>query len=147
MKDDFNLYRAYQLEAAEKILEPDESAYFRKICRWYSKNFHTPLFQVYKLPIDHVLTNYYESTMEDIPYNDLIDLTVQDFLPELAEQEEDGNDAYAKALEEEQQLTLDKKNPKIAKIANKQQSLDISHDKDQPSQPDDVVMVFPDEEP
>lgn len=141
---EINIYRTYQIQASESILDPDEQSYYRKICRWYSSKFHTPLFQVLSLPVDHVLTNYYESTMEEIPYNDLIDITIQDFIPELVKEQDDTNEEYAKALEEEQALSLANKGSYKLKLPSKPQSLKKDYS-DQPSKPDDVKMVFEDE--
>lgn len=106
-KPDFtNLYRGYQIQAAESVLDPSEDYYYRKICRWYSETFHTPLTQVYTLSIDHVLQNYYESVLEKVPYNDLFEQVKEDFLPELVEQDDKEAEAYAKDLEKEQAITL-----------------------------------------
>ena len=45
----------------------------RKILREYSKKFHTPLHEVYELPIEHVLRAYYEEVFEDLEDKDLED--------------------------------------------------------------------------
>lgn len=36
----------------------------RHILRWYSKTFNTPLHEAESLPLDQVLTHYYEETYE-----------------------------------------------------------------------------------
>ena len=52
---------------AEVVGDGYTLAYFyRKICRWYSREFSTPLHEVEKLPITDVLTHYYESHYEDL---------------------------------------------------------------------------------
>jgi succinate dehydrogenase flavin-adding protein (antitoxin of CptAB toxin-antitoxin module) len=55
---------ALQLRATLAILKPDREAWKRYICRWYSKEFHTPLDQVYDLPMEFILTNYFEAAVE-----------------------------------------------------------------------------------
>lgn len=149
-KDFNNLYMGFQIQAAESVLDPDEAAYYRRICRWYSTKFHTPLMEVYKLSTDHVLTNYYESVMEAIPYNDLYDQVKEDHLPELVEIDDKENEDFARALEEEQALTIAKAEAKRLQQAGrlktdipqqKQQSLTTV---DQSPQPGDVSMKFDD---
>lgn len=114
-----NLYRSYQIQAAESVLDGNESYFYRKICRWYSAKFHTPLITVETLPIDHILTNYYESTMEVIPYNDLFDLVIEDFLPEIQKENEESLEEFMKEMEEEQAEQLAKKAGIKPKISDK----------------------------
>lgn len=141
-KPDFtNLYRGYQIQAAESVLDPNEVYYYRKICRWYSETFHTPLHEVHKLPADTVLTNYYESIMEKIPHNDLYDQVKVDFLPDLVAKDEEDNEAYAQALEAEQQLTMARN---IAKKLKNQQNPQSLTQENPPAQPADVSLKFDD---
>lgn len=44
---------------------------YRKIFRWYSKNFYTPLHLVQELPLEDVLRAWYEQTFEDMEDKDL----------------------------------------------------------------------------
>lgn len=60
------LYHALQLSAMAAALKPDREAWFRGICRWYSKEFSTSLLDVYDLPTEHVLQEYYESRFEEM---------------------------------------------------------------------------------
>ena len=103
------LYKSIQIKAIEAVLDPDDTYSYRRICRWYSKTFHTPLQDVYQLDFEHVLSNYYESTFEEIPYNELYDIAIEDFIPELAEKNDEDADQYAKELEAEQLRTLERK--------------------------------------
>lgn len=43
---------------------PDYAYQSRKILRWYSQTFFTPLHEAYKLPFVDVLTHYYEAQAE-----------------------------------------------------------------------------------
>lgn len=57
-------FKALRARAALSVKKPDWEYSLRRIFRWYSTTFHTPLHQVEDLPIDHVLTNYYEAVFE-----------------------------------------------------------------------------------
>lgn len=60
MKLDIN---QIQIIALSSIDEPDWKAQYRAICRWYSREFSTPLMTVENdLSILHVLLHYYETT-------------------------------------------------------------------------------------
>ena len=55
--------RHLQLLAIASVEDPDWPAQYRQICRWYSKEFHTPLKVVeMDLTSIYVLTHYYETT-------------------------------------------------------------------------------------
>jgi len=116
MKDEFNYYKFKQLEAISNILLPTDSYFFRKVCRWYSKTFSTKLNEVYDMDWDYILTHYYESSLEEISYNNLIDIVKDEFVPELKEQEDKEADEFAKSLEEEQAQTLINKKIKAPEI-------------------------------
>ena len=61
-----NLYKAIEVNAMKAVVAPDEEAKIRQIMRWYSKTFHTPLLSVYDLPLDYLLTHYYEETYSEM---------------------------------------------------------------------------------
>ena len=170
------LYKSIQIKPIESVLDSDDANSYRKICRWYSKTFHTPLQDVYNLDFEHVLSNYYESTFEEIPYNDLYDIAIEDFIPELAEQNNEDAEQYAKDLEAEQIRTLERKarregkplQPTVSKPTltknqrasqelikaterlknlNKTQSLKNKANIDQSTQPEEINIAFDDEIP
>lgn len=62
-----NIYEAIRAVALHNILfdNSDSDYQYRKVCRWYSKEFHTPLKDVYEMPIEDVLLNYWEQLYED----------------------------------------------------------------------------------
>lgn len=109
------LYHSEQLKAANAILNDTPDYFYRKVCRWYSKNFHTPLMQVFGLPYHHVLQHYYEHHMDQMTYNQTLDYVKSELLPVFIDKEEEANAAYAKALEREQAATLAKKKAREAK--------------------------------
>ena len=109
------VYESLQLDAIKSVLLNDRVYFERKVRRWYSKTFSTPLPQVFTLPWDHVLTHYYEATLENLDYNDVYNLAVKDYVPEFADQEEKENREFAQSLIKEQKATLAKKEAKKQK--------------------------------
>lgn len=69
-----NFHESLKLLALKAVIAPDGEAHYRSICRWYSKEFHTPLHTVEELPEDEVLQTYFESTYEDLSENERADL-------------------------------------------------------------------------
>lgn len=61
-----DLVEAVRMQALLSIEEADFDYTYRKICRWYSFTFHTPLPMVEELPIPLVLQHYFEHTYEQI---------------------------------------------------------------------------------
>jgi hypothetical protein len=102
-----------ELLALKSIALKDPEYFNRKVCRYYSQNFHTPLEQVYKLPWAFVFNNYIEhiiennNTKENI-YDLCIDLfypekkKVENFLGEF-ESEEEELQAWIKKIEAEEE--------------------------------------------
>ena len=58
--------RSLQLLALEAIEMQDSDSFYRKVCRWYSKTFYTPLTTVEDMPTDQVLLTYYEETLSEM---------------------------------------------------------------------------------
>lgn len=102
-----------ELLALKSIALKDPEYFNRKVCRYYSQNFHTPLEEVYKLPWAFVFNNYIEhiiennNTRENI-YDLCIDLfypekkKVENFLGEF-ESEEDELQAWINKIEAEEE--------------------------------------------
>jgi hypothetical protein len=118
-----------QLIALASVEDPTWTSKFREICRWYSKEFSTPLHYVeYELSPDYVLRHYYESIFlelknnpEDsaaIRYQNLKDTVMGLTSPE--EQDED-DDKWAEEInrqikeeqEKEEKARKNKENPNI----------------------------------
>ena len=113
-----NVYDFLQLEAVAGGLVKSDIAFFRKVCRWYSSTFHTPLHQVMECKVvqwDDILLHYYEDQMEDLPFNNLYDIACQEYIPELAAEIDKENEDYALSLVEEQQRTVKKREARLAK--------------------------------
>jgi len=55
-----NKYEQLRLISLRNVLSDDNEYHLRYIARWYSREFSTPLHEVYDLPIDFLLSEYYE---------------------------------------------------------------------------------------
>jgi primosomal protein N' len=105
----YSIYYQAKLKAVEGALTESTEYFYRKVTRWYSNKFHTPLLTVRRMPFMHILQEYYESQVEDYEYNDLYDMAVQQLVPEFMRQAEKQDEAFAQSLVEEQQRTLERK--------------------------------------
>ena len=65
-----NHYEAIKAKAMLAILKPDMDYHLRKIYRWYSKTFATPLNDCYDLPIEFILQEYFEEYFEGLEEED-----------------------------------------------------------------------------
>lgn len=139
-----DIYKALQLEALGFVMldpkeahdEPGYREYFmRRVFRWYSKAFSTPLHQVDDLPMVDVLRAYFEEKFEQMSDEDreavraiLIETEEERMQREATEAAEDAETAKyveeAKKWEEERQ----------ARIAAKKQKLLVEQEKLQPGQ-------------
>lgn len=68
---------ALQILALREVYQQSPEYVFRKIFRWYSKNFATPLHVVGTLPIDDVITAFFESIYEDMDSEELDKVRLQ----------------------------------------------------------------------
>jgi len=100
--------------ALHGVVKDTDDFQLRSILRWYSKTFHTPLHEVDDLPLDHILTSYYESTYEDMKPPELEDAIAEILLSpeerkkranEKARQDAEAED-YAKKVEKAQPKAL-----------------------------------------
>jgi len=66
---------------------------------------------------DEILTHYYENQMEEIGYNQVFELAVRDYIPELAAEAEEEDKEFAKSLVKEQKASLAKQKARKAKQA------------------------------
>lgn len=64
-KSKFSLGQAVQVLALKAVEDPDDSASYREVCRWYSKTFNTPLHTVENdLDTETVLQHFYETVIK-----------------------------------------------------------------------------------
>ena len=95
-----------QLEilALKAVALKDPEYFHRKICRYYSEKFHTPLMEVYDLPWPFVFTNYLEHIIEtNNGKKEIYDLAVEICYPELIEEEEEALQRRIKEIEAEEE--------------------------------------------
>lgn len=59
-----DLFEAIQQQAMLAVVEPDDDAWLRRIFRFYSKQFATPLHLVPQLPLEDVLRAYFEEVFD-----------------------------------------------------------------------------------
>ena len=59
-----------QRQALMSVLEPNMEDFIRKICRWYSRAFYTPLHLVERMPLDYVAKHYFEYYYENMDDED-----------------------------------------------------------------------------
>jgi hypothetical protein len=141
MTKKISIYKYLQTKVIAGVLTGSDLSFYRKVCRWYSKTFHTPLHIVMDgktLQWDDILHHYYEEQMEEIPFNAVFDIACKDYIPDLAQDLEDEDEAYAKALVDEQKRTIEAKKKRDAaknKKTIKQHKNDINTEniKEKPS--------------
>lgn len=92
-------YKHLKILALKSVVEPDEEYELRRIFRWYSKTFATPLHIVEEFSLEHVLTNYFESQFEEKKEEEIFQI-IQD----LTEKDEDRR---KKEMAEEKQAVED----------------------------------------
>ena len=79
----------YELLALEAVYRNTPEYFYRKVCRYYSKNFNTPLHEVEELAFSKVLQHYFEDVLESYNPEMFYDVVVQIAYPELLENEEE----------------------------------------------------------
>lgn len=65
-----NNVHAICLEALHAVMNGDSAYQVRRILRWYSREFHTPLHVVEDLPLDDVIQVYFECEFEVLSAKD-----------------------------------------------------------------------------
>lgn len=60
----------------------------------------------FNLPWEELLLHYYEGSMDNMSYNDVFDLAVNEYLPEFVNQAEEEDSEFARGLLKEQKATV-----------------------------------------
>jgi hypothetical protein len=68
---------ALQILAIKSIEKPDLDYQIRRIQRWYSTTFYTPLKMVDDLDLPFILTHYFEHVYSQMPKEELVKLKNQ----------------------------------------------------------------------
>lgn len=120
-----------EILALKSVALKDAEYFTRKVYRYYSEKFHTPLADVYKLPWAFVFTNYIEHIIENNnSKEDIYKIAVDVFYPEKNrvksalgefENEEEEIQAWIKKIEKEAQ---DKRDKKAKSMETKQKDIE-----------------------
>lgn len=109
-------------------MQPDENAVLRRIFRFYSHQYYTPLHVVQKLPLEDILVAYFEHQYEELEepllQEELYSLTDTDEERAQKQQQLTEDDRWVEAVKEEAQR---QKAPPKAPV---------------PPPPPDIVKVF-----
>lgn len=63
---DASTFRNIQILAIRDVEYPSWDSFYRKVCRWYSREFHVPLNQMDTIPELEVIRTYYEDQYEKL---------------------------------------------------------------------------------
>lgn len=85
--------------ALANVVERNFGFYYRKICRWYSQSFSTPLREVEKLDPDYVLLHYFEDYFQNISEEDKLYNLYKILDPNFDENEEAEIEDFVKKVE------------------------------------------------
>lgn len=104
-----DLHYYLQLKAIQNVLSNNDEYFYRKICRWFSKEFSTPIKDVESLPWDYIITHYYESHIETMSKQPLLDFIVDTYFPEIREERSKIDTDFLKNLQEnkEKEVKID----------------------------------------
>lgn len=69
--EDLDLLKAIRVLAFDAVKNKDSDYLLRHIFRWYSREFHTPLPEVEEMPLEEVLTHFFECRYEGMEDEDL----------------------------------------------------------------------------
>lgn len=101
--------RVIKINAMVAIKKPDYHAFLRKIFRWYSKTFFTPLKDVENLPIIDVLSTYYEELYDKMEESEIkqevvrLSMTPEEWTQKLIEEEQEEL-AFIKAVQSNKKI-------------------------------------------
>jgi hypothetical protein len=122
---DAKLIRAIQVLALKAVEEPDDEAIYSRICRWYSREFSTPLPEVENLDPIHVLSHYFQdkyltmSSGDEKAFAEYDDIKLSILFPEEYEHKKKSDDDWIRKLEEEVKAGESKQKQDIESIAKK----------------------------
>lgn len=88
-----DVYSAIRISAFRAVQEEDREYALRKMMRWYSKTFYTPLPQVEEIPLEDIAQAYFEER-----YAEMDDRQLEQ---ELAELKRTPEETYRQMLKEE----------------------------------------------
>lgn len=90
--------------ALKAIALKDPEYFTRRICRYYSEKFHTPLLEVMNLPWPFVFTHYLEHVIEsNNSRKEIYDLAIDLCYPEMSNDDEEEIQDWIRRIEDEEQ--------------------------------------------
>lgn len=104
---DAKLLDSIQILAIAALEEPNAEDFYRKICRWYSREFSTPLMAVEDIDPVYVLQHYFEDVFDNLRKgsNEGVlsyeKIKAQLLFPGEIQEEEEKIEDWVKKLEEE----------------------------------------------
>lgn len=102
--------------ALANVADPDSAYFYRYVCRWYSKTFHTPLNKTYSLPSQDVFMAYFEEGYEAMDDEDRTLEMMKTIDPDYDEKEEEAVDEFISLIEAEEQNKRAKKSINTASV-------------------------------
>ena len=127
--------QALRVLALYEVDSDTYEAWYKSLCRWYSREFHVPLPQVLEMSDESVLKTYYEDFFYQIKnsndegqqekYNELKSLYLKDLTKPSAEdlqEKEDDNEWY----QEELQKIKDEETKKVSKSKKLDEESDLN---------------------
>jgi len=122
--DDLKALEIIALKSREK---PDFGSEVRKLCRWFSKEFSTPLEEVEKMDLHYILLHKYESFINGLNDEDYLKYKNQLLYPEKLEQIAEEDDSW---IEAELQKELEAEQKKLKQPEKEQEELNLTEDFD-----------------
>jgi hypothetical protein len=68
---DANYVKSLKIIAGHEVLTGSVDYFIRRMMRWYSREFNTPLHDVYGLPLEFVFQQYFENDFEGLEQQDI----------------------------------------------------------------------------
>ena len=125
-------------------------AWYKSICRWYSREFHTPLSDVMEMSDENVIQTYYDDAFWALKHGDTaqqevfletIDGVINEESPQVKtihdQANEEDDEWYEKELAE-----IDKKFQAAEKTKKSKKSKQISSESIKPNLPNDAQNIF-----
>lgn len=94
--------------ALANVTDPTSEYFYRYVCRWFSKTFHTPLIQVYDIPQEQVFLAYFEEGYEKLSESEdgeeaMLTDAIKAVDPDYDEKEEESIQEFISLIEEEEE--------------------------------------------
>lgn len=89
--------------ALANVADPTTEYFYRYMCRWYSKTFHTPLHVVFTLPFQDVALAYFEEGYESMDEDDRFEEMMRAIDPDFDAKEEESIQDFISMIEEEEE--------------------------------------------